>query len=75
MVLAKHSISFQTQNLGTLFSTACDKLLILCLSPHRASVRSSDKNVTPEQATSLRPEKNQRAECRVSLPIHSNSPF
>lgn len=27
MVLAKYCISFQTQNLGTLFSTACDKLI------------------------------------------------
>jgi len=69
MLLANHSIHFQTQNLGTLFSVACEKLLNPCPSPHLHQCGRDDKNVAPGQATSLGSEISRRTESRVSLPI------
>lgn len=58
MVLANHSITFQAQNLGILFSIACEKLPIPALYLTCASVRRDGKNVAPERATSLGPKKS-----------------
>lgn len=69
MLLGNQSIHFQIQNLGTLFSIACEKLLSSCPSPHLHQCQRGDKNVAPGQATSLGPEITQRADSRVSLSL------
>lgn len=58
MVLANHSTTFQIQNLGILFSIACEKLPIPPLYFTCASVKRGDNNVAPEQGTSLVPKKS-----------------
>lgn len=58
MVLANGSITFQAQNLRILFPIPCEKLLTPALYLTCANVRRGDKNVAPEQATSLAPKKS-----------------